>query len=86
MPTRMRKLLGSIGVLGFLALYVTAAVALYRHVPRQPGVQLAYFAVAGMVWGAPLIPLIRWMNGSPGVKGSPVPGSPRLKGRPKRRG
>ena len=65
MPTRLRKLVGSAGILMFLAAYVGIAGALYGRIPRGPLFTLAYFAVAGILWGVPLIPLIRWMNGSP---------------------
>lgn len=71
MPTRLRKLLGSLGVLIFLALYVGAVGWLYRYVPDHPGARLAYFAAAGLLWGVPLLPLIRWMNGGPGERTSP---------------
>ena len=65
MPTRVRKLIGSLGILLFLGGYVWAAAAVYRFVPPGPLFTLGYFAVAGTVWGLPLIPLIRWMNGAP---------------------
>jgi hypothetical protein len=65
MPTRLRKLVGSVAVVVFIAFYVGAAGAAYRFVPSQPLAQLAYFAVVGLVWGVPLLPLIRWMNGGP---------------------
>ena len=65
MPTRLRKLLGSVAVVAFIALYVGVAGALYRFVPNHPLARLGYFAVAGLCWGLPLLPLIRWMNGAP---------------------
>ena len=65
MPTRLRKLIGSVGVLAFLAGYVWLVATLYGYVPKGALFTLAYFAVAGFVWGVPLIPLIRWMNGAP---------------------
>ncbi len=63
LPVRVRKLVGSLGVLAFLLFYVGAVGALYRFVPDNQAVRLVYFAIAGTLWGVPVIPLIRWMNG-----------------------
>lgn len=65
MPTRLRKLVGSVAILVFLGAYVGIAGALYVRIPPGPLFTLAYFAVVGIAWGLPLIPLIRWMNGAP---------------------
>jgi hypothetical protein len=65
MPTRVRKLLGSFGVLVFLAAYVWIVTILSDHVPRNIAVQTLFFVAAGVLWGVPLIPLIRWMNAGP---------------------
>ena len=65
MPTRLRKLIGSAGVLGFLGLYIWLVSLLADRVPPATWAQTAFFAAAGVLWGVPLIPLIRWMNGSP---------------------
>ncbi len=66
MPARLRKLIGLFAVLGFLAAYVTVAVIVADHLPDQWLVKLVYFAVVGVAWGVPLIPLFRWMNRGPG--------------------
>ena len=58
MTPRLKKLLGSIGVLGFIVMYIGAAGALSRFVPDNAVARLAYFAVVGMAWGVPIIPLI----------------------------
>lgn len=65
MPTRLRKLIGSAGVVAFLLGYIWALTILADRVPRNTWAQTAFFAVAGVLWGVPIIPLIRWMNGSP---------------------
>jgi hypothetical protein len=62
MSARDRKIIGSLGVLTFLGLYIWAAAALAERLPDQPLVQLAYFAVAGTAWGVPLFPLIAWIQ------------------------
>ena len=65
MPTRLRKLLGSAGVVAFLFAYVAAAASLADHVPNTIWARTLFFVAAGLLWGVPLIPLIRWMNASP---------------------
>jgi hypothetical protein len=65
MPARLRKLIGMFGVLGFLAAYVGVAVVIADHIPRFWLAQLAFFAIVGVAWGLPLIPLFRWMNRGP---------------------
>ena len=68
MKPRVRKAIGGVGILAFLALYVAAAVTIAGHLPQHHLVQLVYFAVAGIAWGLPLIPLMYWME-----RGGPKP-------------
>ena len=62
MGARWRKAVGSLLILVFLGAYVWAALAIGEHVPKLWYVQLVYFLLVGVVWGVPLIPLMRWMN------------------------
>jgi hypothetical protein len=62
MPPRLRKLIGSVAVLAFLAVYIAVAVTLADRLPDNRLVQLAYFVVVGTAWGLPLLPLIAWMQ------------------------
>ncbi len=62
MPVRLKKFVGSIGVLLFLAAYIWAVASLAPFIPARWWAQIPYFGLSGMLWGAPLIPLIRWMN------------------------
>lgn len=62
MGPRTRKFVGSIGVLVFLAAYIWAAATASEFVPKHPAAQLAFFALAGTLWGVPLLPLIAWMQ------------------------
>jgi hypothetical protein len=62
MSARYRKLIGLLGVLAFLAAYVTAVTLVADHVPKQWAAQLAFYLVAGLGWGVPILPLINWMN------------------------
>ncbi len=65
MQPRLKKLIGSVGVMAFLAGYVWLMTLIADHVPEQPLAQMLFFLVAGVSWGAPIIPLIRWMNSPP---------------------
>lgn len=58
----MRRLIGSIGCLAFLVFWIWAAVSLSDHLPDIMWLKLIYFAVAGVGWGVPLLPLIAWSN------------------------
>ena len=62
MGARTRKAIGGVLILAFLLAYVIIAVRLSDHLPPNKGVKLVYFLIAGTAWGAPLIPLITWMN------------------------
>ena len=62
MPARVRKLIGGVGIVAFLIVYAVVAAAIAAHLPDNPAVKLAFFLVAGVCWGVPLIPFIGWMN------------------------
>ena len=68
MPARVRKLIGGIAMLAFLFFYVVVAVAIADHLPDQWAAKLVFFVAAGMLWGVPLLPLIKWMNSEPKEK------------------
>lgn len=65
MNPRIKKLIGSGVLLAGLGAYVLGAIALADFVPKHWLVQLCYFAVAGIAWSLPAIPLIKWMNADP---------------------
>lgn len=65
MSVRVRKLIGLVAILLFLALYVIVVSTVGDHLPDHWAARLAYYAVAGTFWGLPLFPLIRWMNREP---------------------
>lgn len=62
MPARIRKLIGLVGLLVFLAAYIGAAANIADRVPKHWAAQLAFFVIAGLGWGLPVFPLIAWMN------------------------
>lgn len=62
MGPRLRKLIGLVGILAFLAAYVLVAARISDFVPARGPWRLIYFALAGTLWGVPLFPLISWMS------------------------
>ena len=62
MKIRWRNIVGGLAILAFLAAYIWLAVAIGDHLPDQWAVRLVYFAVVGIGWGVPVIPLLSWMS------------------------
>ncbi len=65
MNVRVRKAIGGVGLLVFLVAYVWAATTLGGLLPNHWAVRLIYYVVVGTAWGAPILPLITWMNREP---------------------
>jgi len=62
MSARLRKAIGGVAMLIFLAAYIWAMASLGQKVPEMWAAKLVFYLVAGTAWGVPLIPLIAWMN------------------------
>jgi hypothetical protein len=62
MTARVRKFVGMIAIVAFMALYVIVVSTVGDYVPDHWLARLVYFGLAGTLWGVPLFPLIRWMN------------------------
>jgi Protein of unknown function (DUF2842) len=62
MNPRMRKLIGLVVILVFLLLYMGAVARISAYVPDHGPWQFAFYALAGVSWGVPILPLISWMN------------------------
>lgn len=65
MNIRTRKLVGTIVLLGFLIVYslLALAVAVVLQVNEANKLaELAYYAIAGMLWVLPAAALISWMG------------------------
>lgn len=56
----MRRLIACIGIFVFLIAYVVVVVALAGFLRGGPVTALIFYALAGTLWGVPLIPLIAW--------------------------
>jgi len=62
MTARVRKFVGMIAIVAFMALYVIVVSTVGDYVPDHWLARLVYFGLAGTLCGVPLFPLIRWMN------------------------
>ena len=64
MSARTRKLIGTVLLLVFLALYIwlAAAIGSGRISAAPAWAQFAYFFAAGLAWVVPAALLIRWMQ------------------------
>ena len=64
MPRRTRKLIGTLAILLFVLIYGPLAMALAesRILETPKPIQAFAYAVLGLVWIFPLMPLIRWME------------------------
>jgi hypothetical protein len=72
MPRTIRSLIGTVGMVIFVILYaiivmlfstrlmISASEVLHPYVFRF--VQVLYYALAGIGWAFPIMPLIKWMN------------------------
>jgi uncharacterized membrane protein YuzA (DUF378 family) len=61
----MRKLLGGAAMLAFVIFYALIAMALAQSRPIQEAsglVQGVSYAILGLAWTLPLMPLIKWME------------------------
>jgi predicted membrane channel-forming protein YqfA (hemolysin III family) len=68
MPTRLRKLIGTFVMVGFVLVYALVAMALAQSRPVQEAPDLLrglYYVVVGLAWVLPVMPLIKWMEGEP---------------------
>ncbi|HVG51224.1 MAG TPA: DUF2842 domain-containing protein [Xanthobacteraceae bacterium] len=66
MTMRNRKLIGTVAMLALVIVWALVAMALAQvvAVSANPVLQFAYYAVAGMGWIIPAMPLISWMSKS----------------------
>ena len=62
MSSSARKFIGMVALAIVLLVYLVTASVVGDRLPDNLAVKLAYFALAGTLWGVPLFPLIKWMN------------------------
>lgn len=61
-----RKLVGTVVMLAFVIVYALVAMALAQARPLQEAntaIKTIFYAVLGIGWIIPLMPLIKWMEG-----------------------
>jgi len=64
-PRRTRKFIGTLATILFVVTYALIAMALAqsRVIQDAPGyLQGLYYAVLGLAWILPVMPLIKWME------------------------
>lgn len=62
MSLRVRKFVGMLAMIVFIVFYVGLMVRIGEALPDHWAVKLAFYVIAGLGWGAPILPLISWMN------------------------
>ena len=62
MRARTRKAIGGLAIVLFVFFYAWLVSTLGDHVPKVWWAQLIYYVIVGTAWGAPVIPLMTWMN------------------------
>jgi uncharacterized membrane protein YuzA (DUF378 family) len=65
MQMRTRKFIGAVAMLAFVIVYALIAMMLAQARPTQEApvlLQTLIYAVLGLAWILPLMPLIRWME------------------------
>src|SRR5690606_19347431 len=60
MPPRARRFVATVAVVFFLIFWIWGAVTLHALLPKAWWIDLVFSAMAGIGWGVPLIPLLRW--------------------------
>jgi Protein of unknown function (DUF2842) len=65
MPLRIRKLIGAVALIVLVLSWslVAMAIAQFPVVKANGLVETIYYAVAGLGWVLPAMPLVRWMSG-----------------------
>lgn len=64
MPARLRKFLGAIMLIVLVVTWALLAMALAQSplIKANGVVEVLYYAIAGLGWVLPAMPLIRWMS------------------------
>lgn len=62
MSARVRKFIGGIGIVVFLAFYAWGMTMMAERLPDHWAAKLVFYGIGGLAWGVPILPLISWMN------------------------
>jgi len=55
-----RRAIAAVLTLAFLCFYIWAVIALGERIPQHWLAQLAFYGLAGVLWGVPLLPIFSW--------------------------
>ena len=69
MSVRTRKFIGAFLLVAFVCGYAILVVMVGEHLPDLAWVKGVFFAVAGLAWGGPILPLLGWMSRGRGSEG-----------------
>lgn len=56
----VRRVVACIGIVVFLIFYVALVSNVGQALPAHPVIQVLFYALAGTLWGIPVIPIISW--------------------------
>ncbi len=62
MPPSLRRLLGALGVLIFLLLYILAVLNLRMLLPENMFIDLIYYLIFGILWVWPALIITKWSH------------------------
>jgi hypothetical protein len=64
MPLRLRKLIGAFALIALVLIWalLAMAVAQFPVIKANGVVEALYYAIAGLGWVLPAMPLIKWMS------------------------
>lgn len=65
MPASTRRAIVAVGLVSYILVYLIVAVEVSLLLPDSVWIDVIYFLVAGLVWIAPLKPVLAWMNAAP---------------------
>lgn len=56
----LRRVIACVGIIVFLTVYVMLVSNIGQALPNHPVIHLIYYALAGTLWGIPVLPIISW--------------------------
>lgn len=62
MPVRLKKILGSLFICVFVIFWIWFVIGLSYYVPKNKALELLFYAVAGLGWCLPVMPILAWME------------------------
>jgi hypothetical protein len=62
MPLRLKKMLGSLFICCFVLFWMWFALGLAHRVPHKWYFELPFYAVIGLGWAVPVMPILYWME------------------------